>query len=62
MRGGTHEALIGGGYMVGPIVGLATIQMSNETQLQSFQPIIIVILVLLMLTIAVLGLFTRKAR
>ncbi|MBT5136044.1 MAG: MFS transporter, partial [Phycisphaerae bacterium] len=45
--GGTHEALIGGGYMVGPIVGLATIQMSNETQLQSFQPIIIVILVLL---------------
>ena len=60
--GGTHEALIGGGYMVGPIVGIATIQLSGVTQVESSQPIMIVVLVLLGLSIGVLALFTRKAR
>ncbi|MBT4530859.1 MAG: hypothetical protein HOC27_06600 [Phycisphaerae bacterium] len=60
--GGTHEALLGSGYMVGPIVGIATIQLSDASQVQSFQPVIFVVLLLLGLSICALALFTKKAR
>ena len=60
--GGTHEALIGSGYMVGPIVGIATIQLSDASQVQSFQPVIFVVLLLLGLSICALALFMKKAR
>jgi hypothetical protein len=60
--GGTHEAFIGGGYMVGPMVGLLAIQPNSASQVVSFQPIIIVVLSLFVVAIGALALFCRKAR
>jgi MFS family permease len=60
--GGTHEAFIGGGYMVGPIVGLIAIQSSSYAQVTSYQTIIIFVLSLLFLATGALALFWRKAR
>ena len=60
--GGTHEAFIGGGYIVGPIVGLIAIQSSSYTQVTSYQTIIIIVLSLLILATGALALFWRKAR
>jgi len=60
--GGTHEAFIGGGYMVGPIVGLISIQPNSYAQVTSYQTIIIIVLSLLFLATGALALFWRKAR
>ena len=60
--GGTHEALIGGGYMFGPLVGLMTLQASSQGQEMSFQPLIIVVLILLIAAFGALAMIWRKAR
>lgn len=60
--GGTHEALIGGGYMFGPLVGLLTLQASSQGQEMSFQPLIVVVLILLIAAIGALAVIWRKAR
>lgn len=60
--GGTHEALIGGGYMFGPLVGLLTLQASSQCQEMSFQPLILVVLILLIVAIGALAAIWRKAR
>jgi hypothetical protein len=60
--GGTHEALIGGGYLFGPLVGLVTLQASTQGQEMSFQPLIIVVLILLIVAIGSLGVIWLKAR
>ena len=60
--GGTHEALIGGGYMFGPLVGLMTLQTSSQGQEMSFQPLIIVVLILLIAAFGALAVIWRKAR
>ena len=60
--GGTHEALIGGGYMFGPLVALMTLQASSQKQEISFEPLIIVVLILLIVAIGALAVIWRKAR
>lgn len=60
--GGIHEALIGGGYMFGPLVGLITVQATSGDQTVSFQPLIIVVLVLLIAAFGALAMIWRKAR
>jgi MFS family permease len=56
--GGKHEAFIGGGYMVGPILGLASLQFAST----SFTTIIYVVLALLTIAFITLSLFCRNAR
>jgi hypothetical protein len=56
--GGKHEALIGGGYMMGPIIGLTSLQFSST----SFTPIIYVVLAILVLAIVSLATIWQKAR
>ncbi|MBC8309235.1 MAG: MFS transporter [Planctomycetes bacterium] len=56
--GGKHEAFIGGGYMVGPILGLASLQFAST----SFTPIIYVVLGLLTIAVLALSMFWRNAR
>jgi hypothetical protein len=56
--GGKHEAFIGGGYMVGPILGLASLQFASS----SFTPIIYAVLGLLTIAILALSMFWRNAR
>jgi MFS family permease len=56
--GGKHEAFIGGGYVIGPIVGLASIEPTST----SFAPIIYVVLAILTLATMMLAVFWRKAR
>lgn len=60
--GGTHEALIGGGYMVGPMIGLATLQSASSGQSASMNPLILVVLALLIVAIGALAIIWRKAR
>jgi MFS family permease len=60
--GGTHEALIGGGYMFGPLVGLLTLQVSSEGNEMSFQPLIIVVLILMIAAFGALSMIWQKAR
>jgi MFS family permease len=55
---GKHEAFIGSGYMVGPLIGLASLQTASS----SFAPIIYAVLLLISLAILVLAAFWRKAR
>lgn len=60
--GGTHEALIGGGYMFGPLVGLITVQTGTSGQSASFQPLIFVVLILMIAAFGALAVIWRKAR
>ena len=55
---GKHEAFIGGGYMLGPIVGLASLQTTST----SFTPIIYVVSSIMVIAAVTLALFWRKAR
>ncbi len=59
---GKHEALIGSGYMIGPIIGLVTIQLADSSQVHSFQLLIYAILFLIALSIGALAVFGKKAR
>jgi len=59
---GKHEALIGSGYMIGPIIGLVTIQVADSSQVHSFQTLIYAILFLIALSIGALAVFGKKAR
>ena len=45
--GGTHEALIGGGYMVGPGIGLGTLQFASENGSDHFFPLAISVFALM---------------
>lgn len=45
--GGTHEALIGGGYMVGPVIGLGTLQFASENGSDHFFPLAISVFALM---------------
>lgn len=45
--GGTHEALIGGGYMVGPVIGLGTLQFGSENGSNTFFPLAISVFALM---------------
>ncbi len=60
--GGKHEAFIGGGYMVGPIVGLTSLQFAQSEGSTSFEAIIYVVLAIIALAIVVLAMFWKKAR
>ena len=60
--GGTHEAFIGGGYAMGPLIGLATFQVSNQGSTTSYQSLVIVVLILIALALLGLGFYWRKAR
>jgi hypothetical protein len=60
--GGTHEALIGSGYMFGPLVGLVTLQVGFQDQAMTFQPLIFVVLFLMIAAIGALAVIWRKAR
>ena len=60
--GGTHEAFIGGGYMVGPLFGLLSLQLAPAGSGSIFYAVIYVVLAFLILATVVLGLFWRKAR
>ena len=60
--GGKHEALIGTGYMVGPLAGLVSIQLAPTTEESSFGAIIYVVLGIMMLGFVALGAFWKKAR
>ncbi len=60
--GGKHEAFIGGGYMVGPIVGLASLQIAPTTNGSAFSTIIYVVIAILVVAIVALALFWKKAR
>ncbi len=59
--GGKHEAFIGGGYMVGPVVGLASLQLSTG-ETSSFTTIIYVVLGILALAFVALTAIWKKAR
>ena len=56
--GGKHEALIGSGYLIGPIVGLVSIEPSST----SFTAIIYVVLAIMTIATMTLAVFWRKAR
>jgi len=56
--GGKHEAFIGGGYMVGPLIGLTSLQFAST----SFTPIIYIVLATLCIATVSLTVFWRKAR
>jgi len=64
--GGKHEAFIGGGYMVGPIVGLVSIQFAGSSletsEGSAFGVIIYVVLAIMVLAIVALAMFWKKAR
>ena len=60
--GGTHEALIGGGYLFGPLVGLITLQVGAQEQVMSFQPLIIVVLIFMTAAFGALTVIWRKDR
>ena len=60
--GGKHEAFIGGGYMVGPIVGLTSLQFAQCEGSTSFEAIIYVVLAIIVLAIVALAMFWIKAR
>jgi hypothetical protein len=58
VAGGKHEAFIGGGYLIGPIIGLASLQTTST----SFTPIIYVVLAIMTIATMALAWFWRKAR
>ncbi len=60
--GGTHEALIGGGYMVGPIIGIGTIQFAGFGTTSSFLPLTSVVLAILILAVFVFAYIWKKDR
>jgi MFS family permease len=64
--GGKHEALIGMGYMAGPLVGLSSLQIAGSgtdvAVASGFGPIIYVVLAFLALGIVALAVFCIKAR
>lgn len=60
--GGKHEALIGGGYMIGPIVGLVSMQSASIVGGSAFQAIIYIVIAIMVFAIVTLGLFWKKAR
>ena len=60
--GGKHEAFIGGGYMVGPILGLASLQLAPTTDGSGFDAIMYVVLGFLIVSAVALGLFWKKDR
>ena len=60
--GGKHEAFIGGGYMVGPLLGLFSIQIASQEPSTGFVTIIYVVVSIFALAIVSLGLICRKAR
>jgi MFS family permease len=60
--GGKHEAFIGGGYMVGPILGLISLQLATEVDGSGFDVIIYVVLAILAIATMTLAVFWRKAR
>ncbi len=60
--GGKHEAFIGGGYMVGPILGLASLQLAPIEGESGFDAIMYVVLAFLIASAVALGLFWKKDR
>lgn len=60
--GGTHESFIGGGYMVGPLFGLFSLQLAPTGSVSANNAIIYVVLAFLIIATAVLGVFWKKAR
>ncbi len=60
--GGKHEAFIGGGYMVGPLLGLFSVQIANTSDSTDFGTIIYVVLAMVTLAMLLLGAIWRKAR
>jgi hypothetical protein len=60
--GGKHEAFIGGGYMVGPLFGVLSLQIAPTTEGSGFDAITYVVLGFLILSAIALGLFWKKAR
>jgi hypothetical protein len=60
--GGKHEAFIGGGYMVGPMLGLVSLQFAPTANESGFDVVIYVVLGFLLLSAIALGLFWRKDR
>ena len=60
--GGKHEAFIGGGYMVGPMLGLVSLQFAPTANESGFDVVIYVVLGFLLLSAMALGLFWRKDR
>ena len=60
--GGTHEALIGGGYMVGPVIGLGTLQFGPEHDSDPFFPLAISVFALMAVGILCFVFIWRKDR
>ena len=60
--GGTHEALIGTGYAVGPLVGLIAISFSSSHSSETPTPLIATVSCLLIAAGGALWLIWRKAR
>ena len=60
--GGTHEALIGGGYMVGPIIGLGLLQFSSENGSDTLFPLAISVFALMAVGIMCFVIIWRKDR
>jgi len=60
--GGKHEAFIGGGYMIGPIVGLVSMQSVSFVGGNPFQSIIYIVIAIMVFAIVALTLFWKKAR
>ncbi len=60
--GGKHEAFIGGGYMVGPLIGLLSMQLTFTSSGTPFGATIYVVLAILILAFVALGVFWKKAR
>ncbi len=60
--GGTHEALIGGGYMVGPIIGLGTLQFGTDGSENTFYPLAISVFALMAVGIFSFVIIWKKDR
>ena len=60
--GGKHEAFIGGGYMVGPLLGLFSVQIANPADSSGFGVIIYVVFAFLICALLALGVICKKAR
>ena len=60
--GGTHEALIGGGYMVGPIIGIGTLQFAATGTTSSFLPLTSVVSIIFIVAILAFTYIWKKDR
>ncbi len=60
--GGKHEAFIGGGYMVGPLFGLLSLQVTTTGDGSGFSAVIYVVLAILIIATGALWVFWKKAR